>query len=77
MITDQTGTIITARSSEYRWLEHCKQLYNHHRDTTLFLELSVADIGEGDCPDLLRSDTEAAIAKLKKNKSVGVDNIST
>jgi len=35
----------------------------------------VADTEEDDCPELLRSEIEAAVAKLKKRKSPDVDNI--
>ena len=79
MVKDQTGEVITDQEGvRSRWLEHFKQPYNPHRDTddTVFSELPVADTEEDDYPELLRSEIEAAIAKLKKRKSPGVDNIS-
>lgn len=76
-IKSETGELLTQPTDiRNRWKEYIETLYDKDgkpRDICMEVEAQVEDDRKG--PELLRSEIEAAIRDMKKNKAEGIDEI--
>ena len=79
VVKDKQGKLLTGPDQvKERWAEHFSELYNPHTvtDSTVLSELPVNTGRDRSAPLLLKEEVEAAIAKLKRNKSPGAGKIT-
>ena len=79
VIEDKDGKVLCGSTEvAQRWKEYCSELYNYKGDVDrniLNEDVETKGAEEDQECEILRSEVEAAIGSLKKNKSPGMDNI--
>ena len=79
-IKDKNGTMLLEKDEiRRRWTEYCSELYENHEDHEDYvkeLESIAPPPREDEDETILYSEVEAAIRKLRRNKSPGPDGIS-
>eukprot|EP00794_Sanderia_malayensis_P019588 gene19588-biopygen14544 len=80
VIEDKDGKVLSGSTEvSQRWKEYCNELYNYKADVDrniLNEDAETRGAEEDKKCEVLRSEVEAAIGSLKKNKSPGMGNIS-
>ena len=80
LIKDKNGKLLAADQNKVkdRWMEYFHELYNPctPTDQSVLSEIAPCQNRDTPTPHLLKAEVEAAVARMKNNKSPGADNIT-
>ena len=79
VIKDKNGKLLADQNKvKDRWLEYFRELYNPctPTDQSVLSEIAPSQNRDTPTPHLLKAEVEAAVARMKNNKSPGADNIT-